>query len=247
MHAELESLLNLQERDLAVEAIENEIRSFDPELERLDSELAEALDRLEAAQRGIVDAGTQRSELEEKIENFRVMQERRRQRLEWVRGAKEASTLMAELDLGRSVLAKEEAEWMRSADRVQEAEARAADAEKLVQEVREGQAARREEIEALKADCEDRLTAAQAEREAAAKQVKKPMRVRYERIHQGRAPRVLYPLHNDACGHCFTNVPMHRRQELIGEEGIVMCEACGVLLYHDEEAQDAEATESASS
>src|SRR3989475_3954794 len=39
----------------------------------------------------------------------------RSQRLEWVRGAKEASTLMAELDLARSVLAKEEAEFMRSA------------------------------------------------------------------------------------------------------------------------------------
>jgi len=50
------------------------------------------------------------------------MQEQRRQKLEWVRGAKEASTLMAELDLARTVLAKEEAEFMRSGDAVGEAE-----------------------------------------------------------------------------------------------------------------------------
>ena len=42
-------------------------------------------------------------------------QERRQQRLEHVRNPKEASTLMAELDLARSVMAKEETDWVRSA------------------------------------------------------------------------------------------------------------------------------------
>src|SRR5207245_6233205 len=79
-----------------------------------------------------------------KIANDRTMQEQRRQRLEWVRGAKEASTLMAELDLARSVLAKEEAEFMRSGDAVTEAERRAAEAEKALQEVRAQQAPLRE-------------------------------------------------------------------------------------------------------
>src|SRR5439155_1024131 len=78
--------------------------------------------------------------------NYRTMQEQRRQRLEWVRGAKEASTLMAELDLARSVLAKEEAEFMRSGDAVTEAERKAAEAEKAVQEVRAQQAPLREAL-----------------------------------------------------------------------------------------------------
>jgi len=244
VHAELQSLLNLQEKDLAVGSILDEIRAFEPEIAALDQELAAAEDALEAARKGIADAGDHRAALEEKIENFRVMQDRRRQRLEWVRGAKEASTLMAELDLGRSVLAKEEAEWIRSADRVTEAEQRAAEAEQAVQDTREAQAARREEIAARKAECEDRLAAARAEREKASKAVPVAMRSRYERIHQGRTPRVLYALHGDACGHCFTNVPHYRRQELVDGEGIVMCEACGVLMYFDEDASEEEPAES---
>jgi predicted nucleic acid-binding Zn-ribbon protein len=162
------------------------------------------------------------------------MQERRRQRLEWVRGAKEASTLMAELDLGRSVLAREEAEWLRSADRVQEAEAGAAEAERALQELKDGQAARREEIAALQAECHDRMGAAERERAQVAKGLSPAALTRYDRIRRGRAPLALYAMHGDACGHCFTAVPMHRRQELQAGLGIVMCEACGVLIYNAE-------------
>lgn len=239
MHADLEALLVLQEMDQAVRVVEDELAAFDPAVAALDAEVTEAEGVVEAAKRGAEDAGTRRSELEEKIENFRQMQERRRQRLEWVRGAKEASTLMAELDLGRSVLAKEEAEWMRSADRVQEAQVRAAEAEQALEDLRQSQTAPREEIAAKQADCRERLEAARKEREKAAKKVSRPIRAKYERILQGRAPMALYALHGEACGHCFTSVPMHRRQEIHDGRSIVTCEACGVLVYHLEiESED---------
>src|SRR6266699_396648 len=101
---------------------------------------------LPVARGGIQAAIDRREELEGKIVNYRSMQEQRRQRLEWVRGAKEASTLMAELDLARSVLAKEEAEFMRSGDAVTEAERKAVEAEKAGQELRARQAPLREEL-----------------------------------------------------------------------------------------------------
>jgi predicted nucleic acid-binding Zn-ribbon protein len=233
--AELPKLLALQEKDKVITAVAAELAGFDPELGALDEELHRGEERLEAARRGIAEAGTKRSQLEEKIENFRQMQERRRQRLEWVRGAKEASTLMAELDLGRSVLAREEAEWLRSADRVQEAEAGAAEAERLLQELKDGQAARREEIAALQAECRDRLTVAERQRAEVARTLSRPALTQYERIRRGRAPLALYPMHGgDACGHCYTAVPMHRRQELQAGRRVVMCEACGVLIYNAE-------------
>jgi predicted nucleic acid-binding Zn-ribbon protein len=230
--AELPILLELQEKDQAIGTIQDELAAYEPELEGLDAEVRDAEARLDAARRGIEEAGTRRVQLEEKIENFRSMQERRRQRLEWVRGAKEASTLMAELDLGRSVLAREEAEWIRSADKVQEAEARAVEAEQAVMELKASQAARREEIAAQQAECQDRLGVAERERAEVTKRLSDRALTQYERIRRGRAPMALYPMHGDACGHCFTSVPMHRRQELQAKLGVVMCEACGVMIYN---------------
>ncbi len=231
MHPDLEALLALQEQDQAVTAVDEALRGLEPEVGALDEELAAAGLLLESAQRGIQDAQRRRDELEGKVASYRTMQEQRRQRLEWVRGAKEASTLMAELDLARSVLAKEEAEFMRSGDAVTEAEIKAAEAEAALDVVRAGQASRREGLaghrEALAAERERALAA----REAAARVVDAALLGRYERIRKGKAPLALYPLHGDACGHCFTAVPTQRRVLIQRGASIEGCEACGVLLY----------------
>jgi len=231
VHPELESLLALQEKDQAVTATDESLAALAPELQALDEAQAAAERVLAGAQAAIQAAIDRRDELEGKIANYRTMQEQRRQRLEWVRGAKEASTLMAELDLARSVLAKEEAEFMRSGDAVTEAERKAAEAEKALQEVRAQQAPLREALagrrDAIAAERERAL----AERERAATRVGAGLLGRYERIRRGKAPLALYPLHADACGHCFTAVPTQRRALIQRGASIEGCEACGVLLY----------------
>src|SRR5467141_126315 len=146
VHPELEPLLALQEKDQAVTATDEALAALAPELSTLDEAQAAAERALAVARGGIQAAIDRRDELEGKIANYRSMQEQRRQRLEWVRGAKEASTLMAELDLARSVLAKEEAEFMRSGDAVTESERRAAEAERALEELREAQAPLREGV-----------------------------------------------------------------------------------------------------
>ena len=234
MHAELEALLRLQEKDKVVMAFEAERDALEPELEELDSELTAAEEAAAAAQARVEQAEGRRGELDAKIEGYRVMQERRRQKLEWVRGAKEASNLMAELDLARSVLAKEEAEWVRSADKVQEAQRNAAESETALEELKAAQAPKREELAARQAECGDKLQAASDEREKVARDVDAAMHERYSRIRRGRAPLALYPLRNGACGHCFTSVPLHRRQKILSSEGIESCEACGVLIYPED-------------
>src|SRR5437660_1791845 len=144
------------------------LEALEPATRALDESQAAAERALGAAQAAIQAALDRRDELEGKIASYRTMQEQRRQRLEWVRGAKEASTLMAELDLARSVLAKEEAEFMRSGDAVTEAERRAAEAEKALQEVQAAQGPAREGLAGRRLEIMTGREQAQAEREAAA-------------------------------------------------------------------------------
>lgn len=234
MHPELEALLELQERDRAVTETQVALAGLEPEARVLDDAIAAAERAMEAARREIQVARDRRGALEGTISNYRTMQEQRRQRLEWVRGAKEASTLMAELDLARSVLAKEEAEFMRSGDAVTEAERRAAEAEKVLQELRSGQAPAREGLAGRREEIMSRRERAHAEREAAASAVATGLLARYERIRRGKTPLAVYALHGDACGRCYTAVPTQRRALIQRGATIESCEACGVLLYHQE-------------
>ena len=234
MHPDLESLLALQDKDVALASCDVRLKALEPEARALDEQIA-AAERVVAQARAAIQAALDRRDgLEGKIQSYRTMQEQRRQKLEWVRGAKEASTLMAELDLARSVLAKEEAEFMRSGDAVGEAERRTAEAENALDKVRESQAAQREALAGRRQEILAERELATREREVAAKSVNPTLLVRYDRIRRGKAPLAVYRLHGSSCGNCFTAVPTQRKALIQRGATIEGCEACGVLLYAKE-------------
>jgi predicted nucleic acid-binding Zn-ribbon protein len=231
VHPDLEPLLALQEKDVALAQCEQQLKALEPETRVLDEQIAAAERVVDQARAGIQAALDRRDGLEGKIQSYRTMQEQRRQRLEWVRGAKEASTLMAELDLARSVLAKEEAEFMRSGDAVSEAERKAAEAEKALQQVREAQAAQREGLAGRRDTIIGERERIVAERAGATRAVAPALLARYERIRKGKTPQALFALHGGSCGNCFTAVPTQRKGLIQRGTTIETCEACGVLLY----------------
>src|SRR5882762_3282566 len=220
VHPDLEPLLVLQDLDIAVSSCDARLKALDPELKTLDEQIAAAERVVEQARAGIQAAHDRRDGLEGKIQNYRTMQEQRRQKLEWVRGAKEASTLMAELDLARTVLAKEEAEFMRSGDAVGEAERKTAEAENALQNVRDAQAATREALAGRRQEIAAERESAVVERDRTSKTVNPAL--------------AIYPLHGSSCGNCFTAVPTQRKALIQRGATIEGCEACGVLLYAKE-------------
>ena len=234
MHPDLEAVLALQDKDIAILNCDARLKALEPEVRTLDEQVAAAERVVAQARAGIRTALERRDGLEGKIASYRTMQEQRRQRLEWVRGAKVASTLMAELDLARTVLAKEEAEFMRSGDAVGEAERKTAEAENALQNVRDAQAAQREALAGRRQEIANDRERATRPREEASRAVKPALLARYDRIRRGKAPLAVYPLHGSSCGNCFTAVPTQRKALIQRGATIEGCEACGVLLYAKE-------------
>jgi uncharacterized protein len=234
VHPDLEALLALQDKDIALSSCDARTKALEPELRALDDQIVAAERVVTQARAGIQAALDRRDGLEGKIASYRTMQEQRRQRLEWVRGAKEASTLMAELDLARTVLAKEEAEFMRSGDAVGEAERKTAEAENALQNVRDAQAAQREAIAGKRQEIAAERETLVVEREQAARGVNPGLLAKYDRIRRGKAPLAAFPLHGSSCGNCFTAVPTQRKALIQRGATIEGCEACGVLLYAKE-------------
>src|SRR5260221_529428 len=92
---------------MAVMAADQSLAQLQPELLVLDEGLAASERALEQARRGVQDALRRRDELEGNITSYRDKQEQRRQRLEWVKGAKEASPPIAAPDPERTRLLAE--------------------------------------------------------------------------------------------------------------------------------------------
>ncbi|MGH7579013.1 MAG: zinc ribbon domain-containing protein [Gemmatimonadales bacterium] len=234
MHADLVKLLDLQAKDSAVAAVERRLEALREETGVLDQALDRAREGLEAARRAATDAARRRDELEAKIESYRVLQDRRQQRLEHVRNPKEASTLMAELDLARSVVAKEENDWVRSSDAVTQAQFKAAEEERNVAAVAEGQTPERDRLAARRGEMEAELTTAQRDRESSAAQLERTLRVRYERLRKARSGDIIVPLVGGTCGACHTAIPLNRRSQIRSGAILDGCEVCGAILYPPE-------------
>jgi predicted nucleic acid-binding Zn-ribbon protein len=200
----------------------------------LDQAHARARESLEAARRAMVDGERRRDELEVKIESYRTLQNRRSQRLEHVRNPKEASTLMAELDLAKSVMAKEEGDWVRSADAVVQLELKAQGEELNLKAVEAAQAPERAKLAEKRAALEAERDAALREREASAALIDKPLRTRYDRLRRTRSNDVVVPLVGGACGGCHTAIPLNRRSQIRAGTVVDSCEVCGAILYPPE-------------
>ena len=240
MHADLVKLLDLQAKDSAVVEVERRLEALREETGVLDQALDKAREGLETAKRAAADAARRRDELEQKIESYRVLQERRQQRLEHVRNPKEASTLMAELDLARSVVAKEENDWVRSSDAVTLAQFKAAEEERNVAAVAEGQTSDRERLEERRRALEAELARARQEREESAGRLERPLRIRYDRLRKARSGEVIVPLLGGSCGACHTTIPLNRRSQIRAGTVVDNCEVCGAILYPPEDARSPE-------
>lgn len=234
MHADLVKLLDLQAKDALLAGSDQRLAALGEEIAALDQVLQHAQDSLRAARAALAEGSRRRDELETKIESYRTLQDRRRQRLEHVRNPKEASTLMAELDLARSVMAKEENEWVRSADAVTQLELKVQGEELNLKAVEAAQAPQRalvaERRTALEAERDDLLR----QREASAALIDKPIRSRYDRLRRTRSTDVVVPLVGGACGGCHTSVPLNRRSQIRSGAVLDGCEACGAILYPPE-------------
>jgi predicted nucleic acid-binding Zn-ribbon protein len=204
---------------------------LDGESAALDQAVQRARDALDAARRAAADGARRRDEIEARVESYRTLQDRRVQRLETVRNPKDASTLMAELDLARSVIAKEETEWVRAAEAVTSLERKVGEEENKVAAADLEQAPERARLAERRHLLEAERDAAVLAREASAEQIDKPLRTRYDRLRRSRSRDVVVPLVGGTCGACHTSVPLNRRSQIRSGAILDGCEGCGAILY----------------
>lgn len=240
MHPDLERLLDLQKRDLALAEVDARLKALLDEVASLDGELARSRAEGDEARKALAIGTKRREDLEAKVEGLRVLQERRRSRMDLAKTTREVQALTSELELARTVLAREEAEWFRTLEVTNGLEERVAAADARLAEAGAGQGSAREVLGSKIAEVEAERSAAAGARDQAAKALGRQLLARYDRIRSGtsRGP-VVVPLHGNACGACFTAVPMSRRSHI--RAGLLLdgCEACGVILYAAAEVVEA--------
>jgi predicted nucleic acid-binding Zn-ribbon protein len=231
MHPDLQRLLDLQAKDLALLGTDSQIKALDEEIAALDAALDRARTDVEATRRRLEEGVQRREELEKVIEAQRIQQEKRRTRIEQVKTAREVQALMTELDLARQVLARQESDWVKAAELNQQQDAAVLEAQQRLTALESDQGGERARLDEARQALDAERDSARRDREASASTVERTLRVRYDRLWTSRTTTVVVPLRGDASGACFTAVPRNRRSQIRAGTHIEGCEACGVILY----------------
>jgi predicted nucleic acid-binding Zn-ribbon protein len=236
MHPDLIKLLDLQGKDIELLQVDRRLQQLDAEVAELDIHLNKEREHLVAAQRSIDLEARRRDELEGKIDAHRKHQEKRREKLEFMKTQKEVAGLMAEIDLAKGSLSAEENEWIKASDQVTQMEMRKAEAEQRVQGIEKEQAEARSAIAEKRQALHVERKEISGRREVSARDVRKPLLQLYEKLRASSSARteVVVALSGPACGACFTTVPVNRRSQIKSGNVIEPCENCGVILYFAE-------------
>lgn len=230
MQNDIQALLALQQDDLKIREIEAQMRLLDPKLVELDKRREQAVAALTRAQAAVQTEEKKQRELQARLAQHKLMQERNLHQLDDVKRMREATAATAQVESTRRLMAEDESELQTVGRRLAELNATVAAATQTLSAVEQEQESTRPDIESQRAALQSQLSDAREERQTRAAAVPTPILGKYDRI-RGKRPQALYTLRGGSCGNCDTAVPLQRRNMMAGNARIEVCEACGVLLY----------------
>jgi len=231
---EIQTLLVLQDEDVAIHTIESGMLALQPRLTDLDRQRQVAADALSRA-RALVESEEKRQhEMQTRLGELKHSHERNLSNLDAVKKPKEAAAAMLQLEVTRKQLGDLESELQSVARRLTDARAAVHVQEHALGDLETSQGMLREEIGRERARLEEQLDGARAKRDSTAQRVSRGLLSKYDRIRGRKRVQAVFPLRGPSCGNCDTAIPMQRRNMMAGTGQIEVCEACGVLLYAGE-------------
>ena len=232
MHPDLPKLLDVQLKDRRLAELDVRAQAIAAEHATLDALLERARAEVASTDRTLADITRRRDEADTKLEAQRTQHERRKQKLDQERNPRVAAQLLADVELGRSILAQEESEWLRMADDVTARTTAANAANERLASAEGEQAGARAELNGRSTALAKEVAVAQAERDGSASQLDKTLRLRYDRLRKSRTNEILVPADKGTCTGCYTAIPRSRIGAL-ATDGILIdgCEMCGAIIY----------------
>jgi uncharacterized protein len=231
VHADLEQLLVLQDRQQKIRQIDNEIKTLPLHRKHLEEQLAASVASLEALKHKGRQTEIDRKKLEldvgtrtETIARLRTQQYQTRKNDEFQALGHEITRYEDEI----RKLEDSELELMVEADKLKE---------EIAAEEKKN-AATKESITRQMTDLEDksrtlsaRLDELTNERSALAKQIDEDILGRFERLFASKGDAVIVPLEHEVCTGCHMKVTTATAMQARAGKEIVSCENCGRILY----------------
>jgi uncharacterized protein len=231
VHADLEQLLVLQDRQQKIRQIETEIRTLPLQKKNLEEQLAASVASLEAIKHKARQAEIDRKKLEldvgtrtESIARLRTQQYQTRKNDEFQALGHEIERYENEI----RKLEDAELELMVEGDKLK---AETGAEEKKAATTKESISRQMADLEAKSTALESRLDELSKERSELSGKIDEDLLGRFERLFTSKGDAVIVPIEHGVCTGCHMKVTTATAGSVKAGKEIVSCENCGRILY----------------
>lgn len=231
MHADLEQLLVLQDREQKIRQIQNEVRTLPLQKKNLEGQLATNQAALEALRQKARQVEVDRKKLEldvgtrtDTIAKLRTQQYETRKNDEFQAMSNEIKRYTEEI----GKIEDQELELMEQADKLK---AELSVEEKKAASVSDSIARQMKDLESKGQALETRFQELSKERDELASKIDEDILDRFHRLFASKGDAAVVALEHDVCTGCHMKVTTATAVHVKSGREIVSCEQCGRILY----------------
>lgn len=231
MHAELEKLLVLQDRQQKIKQIDTEIKTVPLQRRNLESQLAESAANVDALKQKARQVEVDRKRLEldvgtrtESISRLKTQQYQTRKNDEFQAIGHEIERYGNEI----RKLEDEELELMEQGDKLKE---QVDAAEKTAKSTKESISRQLNDLEEKSKTLDSRLQELSKERAELAAQIDEDLLNRFDRLFESKGDAAIVSVEHGVCSGCHMKVTTATAKDVQAGKEIVSCEQCGRILY----------------
>jgi predicted nucleic acid-binding Zn-ribbon protein len=231
MHADLESLIHLQQLDLAAERDRRRIADIPAARQALDERLVAATAAVEAVKQRLAVNQAARREIDKELSAVQTRLSKFKNQLMEVKTNKEYQAMQKEMAVAEEEISAHETRML---ERMEDADAIARDlkaAEAALKAEQSAVATEKTQLDRDQAAAERDLEAVLAERATVTAQLSRDAFRLFERVAQGRKGVAVAEARDGLCTVCHVRLRPQVFNDVRRNDSIIQCESCTRILY----------------
>jgi len=238
MQNDLQQLLKLQVIDYDLGELERSKDYLPDMMENLNREIKEAKEKYESASALLEEVKVKRKNLELEIAAKEAELEKFQKQMMTIKTNKEYDALVAEIDAVKSVISDKETELLYAMEQISQLEEEIPEYEEQLARINENDMKQLKILQEKIDSIGDKVSDKVAERNAITSSIPRQTLMVYERVRKGKGGAVVVTVRKRSCSACHNAITPQRVQEIRRGDRIYTCDACGRLLYWDNNQSD---------
>ena len=232
MNPHLAILIDLQQLDTTIRALDTEIKSLPQKIAEIESTLAAHIQKVESDKKRVAENQLGRRKREIEIASLREKISKHKGQMLEVKTNDQYKALLHEIEFHESAIRKLEDEILSEMIESEAIEKELRQAEKSLAEERLRAKGEIEEARSRQQQNDEKLKVTQAQRAQSQSALPSEVIETYERILAGRRGIAVTPVHNGACSACHVRLRPQAYNDVQTNATLLHCESCSCILYY---------------